>query len=521
MEADPRSESYVVRTLGCKANLYDSQLIEAELQKRGWVPWSGDEAAREGQGQGPRLCIVNSCTVTDEADRQSRKLASRLARENPEARVVVTGCGAEVDPERMARSQGIDYVVGNQDKPRMVELILERLSRPRRSGGGASAEAGAASARGEVLGGALEYGELLSRHPMDREWPLPEGSFGLPPTRLDGHSGTTRAFLKIQEGCNSFCTYCIIPDGRGPSRSLHPREVVAHARALVDRGAREIIVTGTNIGDFGVDWGMDPGAALPELFARILGETGLERLRVGSLDPTEISDGLLDLASRDPRFCPHFHVSLQAAHPRILRLMKRKYGVEQARDRLRRIAGLPAPAGGAFVGMDVITGFPGETDAEFEAGFEELAGLPWSRLHVFPYSEREGTPATRLPDPVRPEARAERARKLGELSLRRVQAKAQGAILDASHAPLRVLLEKPLKRVPEGVLEAARSAGAETGEGIAWCNGYTANYLRVCIPLEASRAHALRNRLVDARGLGIAVDRAQGEAVILGSLSGP
>lgn len=214
--------SYVVRTLGCKANLYDSQLIEAELQKRGWVPFSGD-----GEGSGPGLCIVNSCTVTDEADRQSRKLASRLSRDNPRARVVMTGCGAEVDPERMASSKGVHYVIGNRNKPELVETILKKLAEERN--GEQSAEP---SELGVVLGDAKGYEKMLSRHPIDRDWYLEEG-FQTPPVALDGQSAQTiktRAFLKIQEGCNAFCTYCIIPYGRGPSRSIKPGEVVRQIR---------------------------------------------------------------------------------------------------------------------------------------------------------------------------------------------------------------------------------------------------------------------------------------------------
>lgn len=508
-KTEPMQETYVVRTLGCKANLYDSQLIEAELQSRGWKPY------REGTRDcPPSLCIVNSCTVTDEADRQSRKLASRLSRENPLARVVVTGCGAEVDPERLADSKGIDYVIGNQDKPRMVDLILERLRQSRRQG------------QGEVLGGVVKYGELLSRHPMDREWPLPQGAFGLPPIQLEGHSGTTRAFVKIQEGCNSFCTYCIIPYGRGPSRSLHPREVVTHAQALVRSGVREIVITGTNIGDYGIDWGLEPGAALPELFERILNETALERLRVGSLDPVEITDGLISLMERNPRFCPHFHVSLQAAHPRILRLMKRKYRIEQARDRLERIARIPAGVGGAFVGMDVITGFPGETDEEFEAGFEELSRLPWSRLHVFPYSERAGTPATRLPGAVRQEIRVQRTRRLNELSLTRLQTHLQRVLIEAQTrgtALMDVLLEKSMARVSDSVMSAALEARlVAPGQTLSWANGYTANYLRVLMPISPNLDHesgTARNEIVSARPIIVAVDRAQGDAVMIAAPS--
>lgn len=318
------SESYVVKTLGCKANLYDSQLIEAELQKRGWKPFFA-----EGEGAGaPRLCIVNSCTVTDEADRQSRKMASRLARDNPDARVVMTGCGAEVDPERMANSKGVHYVIGNRNKPELVDLILKRLSEETPA---------APSELGQILGGAQGYREMLSRHPMDREWYLGEG-FQTPPVELEGHSTKTRAFLKIQEGCNAFCTYCIIPYGRGPSRSIKPSEVVRQIRELVSQGVREVVITGTNIGDY------DEG--LEELFRMILTETELERLRVSSLDPVEITPGLLRLMRENPKFCPHFHVSLQSPHSRILKLMKRKYSATEVKSCLEEIAQLTPARGG-------------------------------------------------------------------------------------------------------------------------------------------------------------------------------
>jgi threonylcarbamoyladenosine tRNA methylthiotransferase MtaB len=200
--------TYIVKTLGCKANLYDSQLIEAELQKRGWKPFQAKAINFAYPQAAPLVCIVNSCTVTDEADRQSRKMAARLGRDHPGARIVVTGCSAEVDPERLARSKGIHYVIGNRDKPELVSVILEKLAK----------DEGREISTGEVLGVAEGYAELLSRHPMDREWPVSE-TFALPPV-----SQRTRAFLKIQEGCNTFCTYCIIPYGRGPSRSLRPRE---------------------------------------------------------------------------------------------------------------------------------------------------------------------------------------------------------------------------------------------------------------------------------------------------------
>ena len=180
---------------------------------------------------------------------------------------------------------------------------------------------------------------MLSRHPIDRDWYGEEG-FLTPPVHLEGHSAKTRAFLKIQEGCNSFCTYCIIPYGRGPSRSVRPRELIEQIHTLVSQGIREVVITGTNVGDYGADWvpeGTPQSAPLVEFFRLILAETKLERLRVSSLDPVEITPELMALVETDSRFCPHFHVSLQSAHSRTLRMMKRKYSTAEVRRCLETI----------------------------------------------------------------------------------------------------------------------------------------------------------------------------------------
>lgn len=508
METEKSGRRYLLKTLGCKANLADSQLIEAELRRRGWEPAAGED-------EGADLCIVNSCTVTDDADRQSRKLASRLSRENPGGRVVMTGCAAEVDPERMKSSRGIDFVVGNQDKPRLVDLVIEALDQA-----GSAAQAGGV-ARGEILGGVRAYGQMLSRHPMDREWAEPEAPF-LAPRAEPGdaadpsETSRTRAFLKIQEGCDSFCTYCVIPYGRGPSRSLGIPELVRQVAGLVEQGVREVVLTGTNIGDYGSDWRGQP--ALEELVEALLGETRLERLRVSSLDPVEITPRLLGIMATDPRLCPHLHVSLQSPHSRVLRLMKRKYGAEDVERCLEAIARIPAPPGGPFVGMDVITGFPGETEEEFEWGRQALARLPWSRLHVFPYSERSGTPATRLPGRVEPEVRARRASTLREMSLERLMRIHQEALSASQKAG------EPIR----GVLLESRTRGPD-GSG-RWISGYSPNYLRVLIPAsdglspggtEAAASLARSNQIVDAQPLSLVVDRASGDVAFLGRLSRP
>ncbi|NDD91183.1 tRNA (N(6)-L-threonylcarbamoyladenosine(37)-C(2))-methylthiotransferase MtaB, partial [bacterium] len=396
------SKKYLVRSLGCKANVVDGQILERLLQDRGWAPaFSEDEAA---------LCIVNSCTVTDEADRQSRKLASRLASKNPNSCVVLTGCAAEVDPERLAGTPGVRYIIGNSDKPKLVDLLLKTLE---------STPHQAEVSKAQILGQVHGYQEMLSKHPMDREWPTAEAQFpnGL---QLDtGNTLRTRQFLKIQDGCNSFCTFCIIPYGRGPSRSQPPEQVIQQIRGLVDKGSREVVLTGTNIGDYGADWGeeLPNGVKLARLASRILKETSLERLRLSSLDPTEITEELINLVrDSEGRLCPHFHVSLQSPHSRVLRAMKRRYTFIEVERCLKTIhQRVPE----AFVGMDLITGFPGETAAEFEQTCTQLEGLPWTRLHVFPYSEREGTPATRIPGSVAASERHRRARVLLEISRKR------------------------------------------------------------------------------------------------------
>ena len=469
---------YLVRTLGCKANLSDSQLIEAQLQAKGWQ--SAD--VRGGKPSGVDLCIINSCTVTDEADRQSRKLASKMARDFPAASIVVTGCAAEVDPERLAASVGIHYVVGNQNKPRLVDFVIEALEKDR-------VRERPASELGRVLGSAAAYEELRSKHPMDREWPAPEGTFALPAVE----TAKTRAFLKIQEGCNAFCTYCVIPYGRGPARSLQISEVVAQIQTLVAQGVREVILTGTNIGDYGVDW-QEGTLAIDALLTGVFEQTTLERLRISSLDPTEITPAMLRLVETEPRFCPHFHVSLQSPHPRILKLMKRKYGAEQVEDCLKKIAALK-PAGnlpgGVFVGMDVIAGFPGETDEEFEWTLQTLRSLPWSRLHVFPYSERKGTPATRLPHSVPLSVRNERARVLRELSLDRLRSQFSNLKSLETLELSQILMEKNVK--------------GPDGERV-WAAGYTPNYQRVLV-----RQTGLANRLISATPKEWLEDTASGD----------
>ena len=476
-------KKFMVKTLGCKANYADGQHLEVGLQKAGYASTRALEDAD--------VVIVNSCTVTDEADRQSQKMAKDILKKNPNAKVIYTGCGAEVDPESALLIKGVAAVVGNQDKTKAAELIHEFLS-----------QEGTAGAP-QVLGGVSSYSELASRHPMDREWVLPESALD-EVTDLDHESSTfrTRAFIKIQEGCDSFCTYCIIPYGRGPNRSLNIEQIVGQVSSLVRKGIQEVILTGTNIGDYGMDWAKK--LMIDDLIEALLTQTHLPRLRVSSLDPTEISERMIAMMEKYPSFCPHFHVSLQHVDSKILKLMKRKYQFEEVEGCLNRLSSMTRKP---FVGMDYITGFPGETDEIFEESVEKLKKLHWSRLHVFPYSERASTPATKLKGIVQVGTRKARAKILQEMSLERLTAFYAGTRQtfevnsNGTHADglIRgVLLESEVKG-PDGTRN--------------WISGYAPNYQRVILPKSQA---TISNHVVDVKVNHWLVDRASGEASWIG-----
>jgi threonylcarbamoyladenosine tRNA methylthiotransferase MtaB len=467
-------KKFMVKTLGCKANFSDGQSIEADLLSRGFSTANSTQDAD--------FVIINSCTVTDEADLQSQKMVRDLKKKNPGLKVIYTGCAAEVDPQAALRIPGVSAVLGNQNKFEAGELIARHI------------QAESTSLQPEILGEVASYGELKSRHPMDREWPLPEeGAIGSPILPSGSSTFRTRSFLKIQEGCDSFCTYCIIPYGRGPARSLKIDAILDRVNDLVASGIREVVLTGTNIGDYGLDWSgtfqLDP------LVEAILTQTKLERLRIGSLDPTEISDSLIGLMENHEAFCPHFHVSLQHTESRILRLMKRKYSKDSVESLFSRIAKMKRKP---FVGMDVIVGFPGETEEDFAAMHATLSAYEWNRLHVFPYSEREGTPATRLPGSVERSIRKVRARALQEMSLKRMT----GFFSNARIGILKGVLLEGMVKGPDGKRE--------------WISGYSPDYQRVLVPSRGDLE--LRNSVIHVDARNWVVDRASGEVSWIGAI---
>jgi len=358
-------------TLGCRVNQSETASLAALFAARGYrvVDW------RQGAG----VYVINTCTVTAAGDRKSRQAVRRAARQNPGAVVVVTGCYAETAPEEIAGLPGVSLVVGHVDRTGLVDLVEGVGTR----GGGSGAPL--------VLTG-------VDGQRAFRELPVPAGS-------------RTRAFLKVQEGCNRFCTYCIVPLARGRERSLPPERVLEQARALVSAGYREIVVTGTNTGAYGRDLGHSL-AGLLEALARV---EGLARIRLSSVEPEEVTDRLVAVLAGDPKFCRHLHLPLQSGDDTVLRQMGRRY---TAGDFSRLVRSLKAALPGVAVTADVLTGFPGEDRGAHLATLRLVEGEELAGLHVFKYSPRRGTAAFSYGDQVDAAAKEERSRELLTLGRR-------------------------------------------------------------------------------------------------------
>lgn len=374
-----RSLKYQVHTFGCKVNTYDAGLIQKNLNSHGFAPVvSGDKTAR--------IHVLNTCAVTAEATKEALRYIRRLKVKDPFCTVVVTGCAAQVDTGSFSSLPGADLVVANSHKGSLPELLTKHF-------------------RGELT-------EKVFKSNIFKKEDLEAGG-GI-------EKSHTRTFLKIQDGCNSFCTYCIIPYARGKSRSISIADLVTRINDLYAEGSREVVLTGVHIGDYEDEIG-DRKYVMEDLIENLLTRTKMPRFRLSSLEPVEVSERLLELY-KDPRLCPHFHMSIQSANTDVLFHMKRKYTQEDVRKSLLAIA---EKVPGSFVGMDVITGFPTETDEQFEDTFRTLSELPWTKLHVFPYSERQGTRAAAMDVSVYPHVRAERAARLRDLSIARYEEQAK------------------------------------------------------------------------------------------------
>ncbi|MFN7729198.1 MAG: tRNA (N(6)-L-threonylcarbamoyladenosine(37)-C(2))-methylthiotransferase MtaB [Bdellovibrio sp.] len=368
------SLKFQVHTFGCKVNTYDTGLLQKNLIRSGLKLDSND----------PKIHVLNTCAVTAEATKEAVRTIRKIKAQSPLSLIVVTGCAAQVDTGAFENLPGADLVIANSHKGLLPFYVDQYF-------------------KGQLK-------ERVFKSNIFRKDDLEEGG-GL-------EESHTRAFVKIQDGCNSFCSYCIIPYARGKSRSIPVMDLVRRVNEISAQGFEEVVLTGVHIGDY-EDPSQPGGARLEDLLEALLKMTKVPRYRLTSLEPVEVTPRLLDLY-QDPRMCAHLHMSIQSANTEVLAGMKRNYTQKEVIESLNNIE---KKIPGAFVGMDVITGFPTETDAQFEDTYKTLAETPWTRLHVFPYSERKGTKAALMPQ-IYPHVRKERAQRLRELSLHRYQSEA-------------------------------------------------------------------------------------------------
>lgn len=373
--------TFYIEQFGCRATQADGAAIERQLRERGCQPATERKAAD--------VVVLNTCTVTAAADAQARDAIRKIHAGNPSARILVTGCYAQRAPEEIAALPGVSLVVGNSHKPQIPALLQSISSAP-------------------VF---LEGEDPIPYHtaPVLRGDILALSEVLVAPV-LGGEGNHTRPTLKIQDGCNSRCSFCVIPFVRGKSRSLPVATVLAEIRRLSDSGSREIVLSGINLGTYGRD--LSPRVEFRELLRIILGETKIERLRVSSIEPLDVTQDLIELFAASERIAPHFHLPLQSASDRILGAMHRWYRAEHYSRRVELIRErLPHAA----IGADVITGFPGETEEDHAATLRFIDERPFTYLHVFSYSSRPGTKAASLPGHVLGHIIKRRARELRAL----------------------------------------------------------------------------------------------------------
>jgi len=361
---------FFVQNFGCRATQADGAALEAQLAARG--------LECTGERQTAEFVILNTCTVTAAADEDVRQTVRRVHRENPQARILVTGCYAQRAPEELAALAGVEWVVGNSHKTEIADLLA------------------GAPYHGQIL-----VGDIFARKDF------------LTAPVMEAAADRTRPNLKIQDGCNNRCSFCIIPFVRGHSRSSSADLVVEQVRNLAGR-YREVVLSGINLGR----WGREPGSRmrLAGLLRRLLDETEIARIRLSSVEPMDFSDDLLGLMAESPRIARHVHAPLQSGSDRILRRMHRKYRPRHYEDRILKARALMPDAA---IGADVMVGFPGETDADFDESRAFIERLPFTYLHVFTYSERPGTPAAEMADQVPMAVRKVRNRILRELAAKK------------------------------------------------------------------------------------------------------
>ena len=387
--------TFSVATLGCKVNQFESEALTDSLLRKGYQLAPLEEGAD--------LSIINTCTVTHRADFQSRQAVRRVHRANPGALIIATGCYAQVDPQAFLKMEEVQYLVGNAEKSRIPDLLP-----------------------------LMEKGDFPKIQVTDiRE----ERFFVEVPIHTFHHH--TRAFFKIQDGCDAFCSYCIVPHARGRSRSLPPERVLENLRELKMKGFQEVVLTGIHLGAYGLD--LVPPFPFVKLLERLEKEETPQRIRLSSMEPGDFSEDLLSFLPHSTKICPHLHMSIQSGDDEILQKMNREYNRSFLTDLLQELQqNIPMLS----VGADVIAGFPGETDEQFNRSYEWIDSLPLSYLHVFPFSRRKGTPAYHFPDRVDERKIRRRAEAMRELGMKKRHAFYRRFL----HQTLQVLVEDRRER---------------------------------------------------------------------------
>ena len=431
---------FTITTLGCKVNQSESDAMAHQLKNSGCYPVHHKEKAD--------LCIINTCTVTQKASMQSRQAVRKAIRSNPGARIIVTGCYAQTEPDEIDKIDGIHHIIGHTDKFKIPDIVLSKEKRP--------------------------YPHLI------RQNILSEHNFEQTPASVSGNR--TRPFLKIQDGCDSFCTYCIVPYARGRSRSMLIENVLENIKQLKQAGYHEVVLTGVHLGAYGLD--ISPKSGLTELLNRICESNPIDRVRLSSIEPHELTEDIIHLVAKEDIFCHHFHIPLQSGDDLILKKMHRPYTRSLFRNQIIKINELLPDAA---IGVDTLIGFPGETEKAFENTYSLIDELAVTYLHVFPFSARKGTPASSYPQQVDSKtikARCKKMRSLGQVKKKDFHKKFTGKTIE-------ILIEEKRDRFT-GLLK-----------------GITSNY----IPVHVNGDDNLKNTLVQVR-----IDKVKSDNNVFGAL---
>lgn len=405
-----------LHTLGCKVNQYETEALKKIVLDKGYSLVDFKEKAD--------LYIINTCAVTSLSASKSRQMIRKALKQNPEAKMVVVGCYAQASPQEITEIEGVDLILGTQEKARLGEF-LDELASPHWE---------KKTLVGDI-GQAKEFNHLAT----------------------GDHQERTRAFIKIQEGCEQFCSYCLIPYMRGPIRSRDPKEVLEEVERLVKEGFLEIVLIGIHLGVYGKE-DLEGKGNLAGLLKKVIRVEGLARVRLGSLEPTDIDDDLLEILSQEEKICPHFHIPLQSGDDGILKAMNRGYDTHFYGQLVAKIRKkIPKAA----ISTDLMVGFPGEGEKEFANILNFVEKMAFSRIHVFPYSKRPGTPAANFPNQVAKKVKEERSEKIRQL--------AENSALEYQKQFIGQTLEVLVEEEKKGILE-----------------GLTPHYLRTFFPGEES-----------------------------------